>query len=64
MTTELDNVTVVTGTNLPMLVELVMTRAFGDPTLYELAERARVVGREGVDLKKLESADIDEDDEM
>ena len=25
MTTELDNVTVVTGTNLPMLVELVMT---------------------------------------
>ena len=32
MTTELDNVTVVTGTNLPMLVELVMTRAFGDPT--------------------------------
>lgn len=64
MTTELDNVTVVTGTNLPMLVELVMTRAFGDPTLDELAERARVVGREGVDLKKLESADIDEDDEM
>lgn len=46
MTTELDNVTVVTGTNLPMLVELVMTRAFGDPTLDELAERARVVGRE------------------
>ena len=33
-------------------------------TLDELAERARVVGREGVDLKKLESADIDEDDEM
>ena len=64
MTTELDNVTVVTGTNLPMLVELVMTRAFGDPTLDELAECARVVGREGVDLKKLESADIDEDDEM
>ena len=64
MTTELDNVTVVTGTNLPMLVELVMTRAFGDPTLDELSERARVVGREGVDLKKLESADIDEDDEM
>ena len=31
-----------------------MTRAFGDPTLDELAERARVVGREGVDFKKLE----------
>ena len=46
------------------LVELVMTRAFGDPTLDELAERARVVGCEGVDLKKLEIADIDEDDEM
>lgn len=46
------------------LVELVMTRAFGDPTLDELAERARVVGCEGVDLKKLEVADDDEDDEL
>ena len=64
MTTKLDNVTVVTGTNLPMLVELVMTRAFGDPTLDELAKLARVVGREGVDLKKLEIADDDEDDEL
>lgn len=46
------------------LVELVMTRAFGDPTLDELAERARVVGCEGADLKKLEIADDDEDDEL
>lgn len=46
------------------LVELVMTCAVGDPTLDELAERARVVGCEGVDLKKLEIADDDEDDEL
>lgn len=46
------------------LAEFVMTLAFGDSTLDELAERARVVGCEGVDLKKLEIADDEEDDEL
>lgn len=41
-----------------------MTCAFGDQTLDELAERARVVGYEGVDFKKHEITDDDEDDEL
>ena len=64
MTMQLDNVQVITGTNLPMLVELIMTRAFGDPTLEELVERAQTVGREGIDAKKLEPVADDDDDEM
>lgn len=64
MTMQLDNVQVITGTNLPMLVELIMTRAFGDPTLEELVERAKTVGREGIDAKKLEPVADDDDDEM
>ena len=63
MTMQLDNVQVITGANLPMLVELIMTRAFGDPTLEELVERAKTVGREGIDAKKLEPIDDDDDDD-
>lgn len=64
VTADVDNVEVVTGTNLPMLIELIMTRAMGEPTLAELSERAVTVGKEGVDCKRLEPAAADDDDEM
>lgn len=61
---EIDNVEVVAGTNLPMLIELVMTRSFATSTLDEMAEQAVRVGRAGVCHKKLELLDDDEDDEL
>lgn len=61
---EIDNVEVVAGTNLPMLIELVMTRSFATSTLEEMAEQAVSVGQAGVCHKKLEIVDDDEDDEM
>ena len=64
ISSEVKNMEIVTGTNLPMLVELVMTRAFGDPTLEELAERAVTVGAEGVKHTHFEAPTDDDDDEM
>ena len=61
---DVDNVEVVAGTNLPMLIELVMTRSFANATLEEMAEQAVTVGQAGVCHKKLEPAGDDEDDEM
>ena len=64
ISSDVENMEIVTGTNLPMLVELVMTRAFGDPTLEELAERAVTVGAEGVKHTHFEAPTDDDDDEM
>ena len=61
---DVDNVEIVAGTNLPMLIELVMTRSFANATLEEMAEQAVTVGQAGVCHKKLEPAGDDEDDEM
>lgn len=63
---DVDNMAVVAGTNLPMLIELIMTRSFGDPTLGELVEKAVQVGKDGVTTMTLgaAAADDDEDDEM
>lgn len=56
------NVEVVTGANLPMLLETLSARTPGS-TLDELAECAVAAGRFGVDRKKLELVeDSDEDD--
>ena len=41
---DVDNVEVVAGTNLPMLIELVMTRSFANATLEEMAERYEKAG--------------------
>lgn len=63
LTQEIDGVEVVAGSNLPMLVELVMTRSFGAATLEELVEQAVTVGKTGVCHTKLSPVD-DDDDEM
>lgn len=56
-------VEVVTGTNLPMLLETLATRTVSS-TLDELVECAVSAGRFGVDHKKLEVADEPEDDDL
>ena len=48
---DVDNVEIVTGTNLPMLIELLLTRGFSDATAAELAEQAVTVGAAGVQHK-------------
>lgn len=55
------NVEVVTGANLPMLLETLSTRMPGS-TLDELVECAVAAGKMGVDHKKLEVADDSDDD--
>ncbi len=57
------NVEVVTGTNLPMLLEALSSRMPGS-TLDELVECAVAAGRFGVDHKKLEAADDSGDDDL
>ena len=54
-------VEVVTGTNLPMLLETLSTR-MPDSTVDELVECALAAGKMGVDHKKLEVADDSDDD--
>ena len=56
---DVDNVEVITGTNLPMLIELMLTRA--NMTLPELVESAVTVGKAGVTHMELPSASADED---
>lgn len=58
-----DNIRVVAGTNLPMLIELIMTRGMA-ASLDALADQAVAVGQAGVVTKKLEPMEDDEDDEM
>ena len=66
ITGAVDNVSVVAGTNLPMLIDLVMART-DSSTLDELVEEAVAMGKEGVCHMTLEtgvSDDEDDDDEM
>lgn len=56
-------VEVVTGTNLPMLLETLSTR-MPDSTVDELVECALGAGKMGVDHKKLEVADDSDDDDL
>ncbi|MCF2621701.1 PTS sugar transporter subunit IIA [Collinsella tanakaei] len=58
---DIDNVEVVTGTNLPMLIELLLTRGAGS-TLDELADQAVAVGQAGIVHKKLEPVAAEADD--
>lgn len=61
---DVDNMAVVAGTNLPMLIELIMTRDFSTASLDEMVEQAVTVGQAAVCHKKLEPVGDDEDDEM
>ena len=58
---DIADVEVVTGTNLPMLIELLLTRGAGS-TLEELAGQAVEVGKAGIVHKKLEPVANDADD--
>ena len=53
-------VEVVTGTNLPMLLECLMTRD-DSTTAKELADNAVEVGRTGIDHRTLEIASVDDE---
>lgn len=59
----ISNVEVVTGANLPMLLEVLSVRTPAS-TLDELAECAVTAGRFGVDRKKLELAEDSDDDDL
>ena len=64
LTQQIDNVEVVAGTNLPMLIVLIMTRGNAS-SLTELAEQAVAVGQAGVCHKVLTPvADDDDDDDL
>ena len=56
---DVDNVEIVAGTNLPMLIELMLTRA--NLSLDELVANAVTVGQAGVVHMELPSASNDED---
>lgn len=56
---DLDNIEVVTGTNLPMLLELVLTRDGAD--LSDLADQAVAVGQGGIVHKQLDPAPVSDD---
>lgn len=51
---DVDNVEIVTGTNLPMLIELLLTRGSGS-SLSDLAEQAVTVGQTGITHQSLAS---------
>ncbi|MCH3967765.1 MAG: PTS sugar transporter subunit IIA [Atopobiaceae bacterium] len=53
------HVEVVTGTNLPMLIESMLTRG-SDTTLNEMVETSLKVGRAGIDHKTLENTSPEE----
>lgn len=63
---DVPNMQIVTGANLPMLIELLFLR--NGATLAELAEQAVTVGQAGISAKSLESVavpaadDIDDED--
>ena len=60
---DVDNVEILTGTNLPMVIELLFLR--GNATLSELADQAVNVGKTGITAQTLESvaAAAEEEDE-
>ncbi|MBE6469708.1 MAG: PTS sugar transporter subunit IIA [Coriobacteriaceae bacterium] len=60
---DVDNIEIVTGTNLPMLIELLLTRS-GAASLADLAEQAVTVGQTGVTHKSLASLAGDDDDDF
>lgn len=60
---DVDNIEIVTGTNLPMLIELLLTRS-GASSLSDLAEQAVGVGQAGVTHKSLASLAGSEDDDF
>lgn len=59
---DVDNMAVVAGTNLPMLIELIMTRT-DSSKLEELVEKAVQVGKDGVLTMALPASGADDDDE-
>ena len=59
---DIADVEVVTGTNLPMLIELLLTRGAGS-SLNELADQAVSVGQMGIVHKALEAAPADDMDD-
>ena len=59
---DIADVEVVTGTNLPMLIELLLTRGAGS-SLNELADQAVSVGQMGIVHKALEAAPVDDEDD-
>ena len=60
---DVDNVEVITGTNLPMLIELLLTRGAGS-NLSELAEQAVTVGQMGVTHQSVAAMAASADDEL
>lgn len=63
ITAEQDNVSVVAGTNLPMLIDIVMART-EDSTVEDLVAEAVEVGKEGVCHMSLDaSAGMDDDED-
>lgn len=58
---DVDNVEVLTGTNLPMVIELLFLR--GNATLSELADQAVTVGKTGITAQTLESVAAAADDQ-
>lgn len=63
-TQSISDVNVVTGTNLPMLIETLFTRnSDASATLDSLTECAIAAGQNGVVTRKLGAAASDEDDE-
>ena len=62
ITAEQDNISVVAGTNLPMLIDIVMSRT-EDSTIEDLVAEAVEVGKEGVCHMALGAGADDDEDE-
>lgn len=62
ITAEQDNVSVVAGTNLPMLIDVVMARS-EDSAIEDLVDEAVAVGKEGVCHMTLDAGAGMDDDE-
>lgn len=62
ITAEQDNVSVVAGTNLPMLIDIVMARA-PESAIEDLVSEAVETGKEGVCHMALDAAAGDDEDE-
>ena len=62
ITAEQDNISVVAGTNLPMLIDIVMSRS-DDSAIADLVAEAVEVGKEGVCHMELGAGAADDEDE-
>ena len=62
ITAEQDNVQVVAGTNLPMLIDIVMAR-MPESTIADLVAEAVEVGKEGVCHMELGAGAADDDED-